>query len=114
MLAKKFRLTESNDFKKVEREGKVFQSDDFGIAYLYRNDGGPSRFGFVISTKIAKDASDRNRIKRAMSEAVRGIMQDIKDGMDLVFLAKMPVIRSSTEKIMREVKLSLKEGGFNK
>lgn len=114
MLAKKHRLTDTNDFKKVQKEGKVFQSADFGIAFFDRQDDDPSRFGFVVSTKISKDASDRNRIRRAMSEAVRTSALDIKNGLDIVFLAKLSVARSPTDKIMRDVKSALKEGGLTK
>lgn len=71
MLARKYRLTGSKNFTKVEKEGKVYQSTNFGIAYVRREDEDPSRFAFIVSTKIAKDAVDRNRFKRAMSEGVR-------------------------------------------
>ncbi|HJY98822.1 MAG TPA: ribonuclease P protein component [Patescibacteria group bacterium] len=114
MLAKKYRLSGSANFKRVEKEGRVFQMPDFGVAHVQRNDSLPSKFGFVISTKIAKGATDRNRIRRAMSEAVRMSSVDLKPGMDVVFLAKLSVIKSPTDKIMRDVYAALKEGGFIK
>lgn len=114
MLAKKNRLIDSRDFKKVQEKGRVVQFSDFGLAYIERKDENPSRFGFVVSMKVAKGASDRNRIKRAMSEAVRGLGVYIKPGLDVVFLAKTSATSSSTDKIMKEVRRSLKEGGFVK
>lgn len=112
MLARKFRLTEKGDFDNIQNKGKVFQSENFGIGILKRGDAGPSRFGFIVSTKIAKDAVDRNRFKRAMSEAVRTSMVDIENGFDVVFLAKTSIIRIPTEKIMKEVCVSLRESGL--
>jgi len=114
MLAKKFRLTGSKDFKKVQEEGRVFQSSDFGIAILKRNDDLPSRFAFVVSTKIAKEAADRNRFKRAMSEAVRLASVDISNGYDAVFLAKTSIVKVSTDLVMKQVRAALKESGLSR
>jgi len=109
MLAKKFRLTGSKDFRRVQEKGKTFQSKDFGIAYFDRGDTLPSRFGFIVSTKVAKDAVDRNTIKRHLSETVRLMTNEIKDGLDVVFLAKTTIIRIPAEEIIRQVRLSVRE-----
>jgi ribonuclease P protein component len=114
MLARKFRLTGAKEFGRIQREGKVYQSTNFGIAILKRGDEGPSRFGFIVSTKIAKDAVDRNRFKRAMSEAVRIASIDLTNGFDAVFLAKVSIIRVSTAEIMKEVRLALKTSGLSR
>jgi ribonuclease P protein component len=107
MLASKFRLTGSANYKKVQNEGRVYQSENFGIAYVKRDDSSPSRFGFIVSTKIAKDAVDRNRLKRAMSEAVRTSTIYLTEGYDVVFLAKTSILKSPTSEIMKEVKNAL-------
>lgn len=114
MLAKKFRLTSTGDFRKVQETGKTFQSDNFGIAILDRKDTNPSRFAFVISTKIAKDAVDRNTIRRHMSETVRLLTNYIKDGCDVVFLAKTSIVKIPADGIVREVRLAVKESGLLK
>ena len=114
MLAKKFRLKGAKNFARIQKEGKVFQSANFGIAYIKRGDANPSCFGFIVSTKIAKDAVDRNRFKRAMSEAVRIASIDLNPGFDAVFLAKTSITRVPTSEVMKEVRLSLKECGLSK
>lgn len=114
MLAKKYRLTVNADFKKVQELGTVFQSHSFGIAYLDRKDSLPSRFGFVISTKVAKDAVDRNTVRRHMSETVRRMTNDIKDGYDVVFLAKTNIIRVPAEELVREVRSAVRDSGLVK
>ena len=114
MLARKHRLTGSNDFKKVQNEGKVFQSPNFGMAYLDRKDELPPRFGFVISTKISKDAVDRNTIRRHMSETVRQMTNEVKNGLDVVFLAKMSVITVPAEELVKEVKKAVRQSEIAK
>lgn len=114
MLAKKFRLTSSSDFRRVQETGNTYQSNNFGIAILDRKDTSPTRFAFVISTKISKDAVDRNTIRRHMSETIRLLTNYIKDGQDVVFLAKTSIIRVPADGIVREVRAAVKESGLMK
>lgn len=114
MLASKFRLTGAQNFKRVQQEGLVLQSANFGLAYLKRKDQETSRFGFVVSTKIARDAVDRNRIKRIIREAVRVSSIDIVNGYDVVFLAKTTIMRVPTASVMQEVKNTLRQVGVLK
>ena len=114
MLAKKFRLTSKVDFQKVEKLGKTFQTPNFGIAILDRKDDNPPRFAFVISTKIAKDAVDRNTIRRHMSETIRLLTNYINPGRDIVFLAKPNIIKIPAETLVREVRQSVKDSGLMK
>lgn len=112
MLAKKFRLNGSKDFARVQSLGKTFQSTNFGIAIFDRGDTLPSRFAFIISNKVAKDAVDRNTIRRHMSETVRLMTNDIKTGLDIVFLAKTSIIRIPATEIIKEVRTAVKESGI--
>ena len=114
MLGRSNRLTGELNFKRVQEKGWVFQSPNFGIAVFDREDGKPSRFGFVVSTKVAHEAVDRNYARRKMSEGVRMVLKEIKDGLDVVFLAKPGVVRTSTSEVMKEVVASLKESGVFK
>jgi ribonuclease P protein component len=114
MLARKYRLVNSSDFKKVEDQGTTFQSKNFGIAYFDRKDTNPPRFGFVVSTKIAKDAVDRNTIRRHMSETVRLLTNYVKDGLDVVFLAKTSIMREPASEIVMEVRAAVRESGILK
>lgn len=114
MLAKKYRLNVSSDFAKVQNEGKTFQSTNFGIAILDRKDNNSPRFAFVVSTKIAKDAVDRNTIKRHMSETVRLLTNEVRNGLDVVFLAKVSIMRISADEIVREVRNAVRECGITK
>ena len=112
MLSRKSRLIGVSNFTKVQKEGRVYQSANFGLAVVDRKDLDPSRFAFVASTKVAREAVDRNRIKRVMGEAVRLSLFDLKKGYNMVFLAKPGITRVPTSEIMKEVRQCLKDSGF--
>jgi ribonuclease P protein component len=114
MLANKYRLTGQKNFDRVLSSGKMLQMESFGLAYLKSEEDKESRYGFVVSTKVSKQAVQRNRIKRALSEAVRFLTTDIKAGYDVIFLAKKQAIKMPTDKIMREVRTALDKTGLIK
>lgn len=114
MLSKKYKLSESGNFRRVQNEGQIYQSKNFGIAYLKRNDNDVSRYGFIVSTKISKDAVDRNRFKRTLSEAVRLSTIDLVPGFDVIFLAKTSIVNTPASDLMKEVYLGLKNSGLMK
>lgn len=86
MLDRTHRLKKETDIQKVFREGKVFKCPPLS---LRRSANGLeySRFGFVIPVRAARKATDRNKIKRRMSEMIRLRMPKIKKGVDVLVLA---------------------------
>ena len=109
MLARRFTLKGVINFKKVQKEGRIVQSGSFGLAYLNRGDSEASLYGFIVSTKICKEAVNRHRIARALSEAVRYLLTEIKPGYNIVFLAKAISPKKSTDILMHEVKPALEK-----
>jgi ribonuclease P protein component len=109
MLARKYTLKSHADFQRVKKEGKPVSSESFTLLVHYRHDKEPSRFGFVISAKVAKEASLRNRAKRALSEGVRVSSYNLKSGYDCLFLAKSIIVKKYTQDLMQEVAYALKK-----
>jgi ribonuclease P protein component len=109
MLASKYRLSKNDDFRKIKREGKLYQSESFGVQVLEKEREDVSRFAFIVSTKISNQASQRNRVKRAMREAIRHQLHIIKNGYDAIFLPKKNIVKKSTEEIMREIQTFVKK-----
>ena len=105
MLAAKHRIRKKKDFEEIKEKGNLYQRDLFGVVVLKKEKSLDSRFGFVVSTKISKHASQRNRIKRALREAVRHHLYIVEKGYDIIFLPKTNILRKSTDEMMREVKL---------
>jgi len=109
MLASKFRISDAKSFQDVKEKGKMKRFPLFNISLLKRKDEDVSRFGFIVSKKISKLAVQRNRIKRAISEAVRFEMTHVKDGFDVIFLAKDITTKKSTDEIMKTTKQTLSD-----
>ena len=112
MLASKYHLKGKKNFDAILSGGKFVQSDSFGIAFLPSDNKELSNFGFIVSTKISKHAVLRNRVKRAMSEAVRFLMDKVRPGFNVVFLAKGLSLKKSTDALMKEVEITLGKAGL--
>lgn len=114
MLAQKYRLKENRDFRRVKDQGKLFHSTSFSVCVLDRKDNEPSRYGFVVTSKVLPNASKRTVVKRALSEGIRINLKDLRDGYDVVFLAKTAVIKKYTSELMVEAVEALKRAGIGK
>ena len=66
------------------------------------NDVGRNRFGFITGKKIG-NAIKRNRARRLMREAVRLRLPNIKQGWDLVWVARTPIAEADFEAVGRAV-----------
>ena len=86
MLPKNNRLTKKKDFEYVFKKGRSFK-EDFLILKIVENHLGQIRFGFVVSQKISKKASLRNKIKRRISESVRFKIGKFKKRSDCILIA---------------------------
>ena len=86
MLPKTNRLSKKNDFEMVFKKGKSFKEDFLILRFVY-NKIKRTRFGIIVSQKISKKATVRNKIKRMIRAVVRSRTSGIKKGADIVFLA---------------------------
>lgn len=108
MLAKKHRLTKEKDFKRVFEEGKSFV-DQFIVLKIAKNNLDISRFGFIISLKIAKKSTTRHKIRRRLSEIIRLKLEKIEPGFDIIILAKPEIINQSYSQIDMVLTKALKK-----
>ena len=47
-----------------------------------------SRFGFIVSRKVAAKATQRNLIKRRIREVVKNLLPVLKTGQDVLIITK--------------------------
>lgn len=91
------RLTRSEDFTRVYRAGRSV-SNRYLVLYYFERDEvagvagaeGP-RVGFSVSKRIG-GAVERNSVKRVLREAYRACSESLSGDMDLVFVARTPIV----------------------
>ena len=101
MLPQQNRIKKKKDFERVFKKGKSFKQG-FLILKIVLNNLTIGRFGFIVSQKISKKASVRNKIKRRLRELVRLKLPQIKKGMDGV-LVVLPGLEAEDFKEMEKI-----------
>lgn len=85
MLPKPNRLKKKKDFERVFKEGKGYK-ENFLYFKIANNGLKTSRFGFIVGKNFSGKATQRNRIKRRLREAVRMNLPNIKSGFDVIII----------------------------
>ena len=106
-LNKKNRLKNKRDFDDVFKKGRTIRGSFLFIKYL-KNKLNLPRFGFIVSAKVAKRAVDRNKLRRILSEAVRGIIDDLGD-YDIAVFAMGKITDISKKDIVEDLLAVLKK-----
>ena len=83
-------LKKDSDFRKVYKHGKSF-ANRYLVMYILNNKSEDSRIGISVSKKVGK-ATIRNKVRRRIKEAYRlNIDENIKNGYDIVFIARVAI-----------------------
>ena len=86
MLPRLNRLNKKTEIERVFKEGKAFK-EDFLILKLVKNSLGKNRFGFIVSQKVSKKATIRNKIKRRLRGLIQSKLEKLKKEVDGVLIA---------------------------
>lgn len=110
MLQKVNRLAKKKDFDRVLRFGQGVVLRDLGLK-LIKNDLPITRFGFIVSNKIAKRANKRNKLKRRLRDIIRLKIKEnkLKNSLDVVVIARIGVLDRTFPELKEEL-----ESGLNK
>ena len=84
------KLKENRDFRRVYLRGKSFVSP-FIVVYINKNRSNNVRLGITTGKKIGKAVS-RNRAKRVITAAFRDCLPKIKNGYDVVIVARTRIL----------------------
>jgi ribonuclease P protein component len=90
----KFRLTRSEDFKRVRRTGKSYAHPLVVLVVQACNACTHVRVG-VTAGKTTGTAVHRNRAKRLLREALRPYLTSFSFGLDLILIARPPLVTAT-------------------
>ncbi len=95
------RLKRHNDFTRLYRSGKSVKSKN-AVILVHSNRVGKTRVGFSVTKKIG-NAVKRNRCRRRLKEAVYAYNDRLKQGYDIVFVARHRDNESPFDELTKEV-----------
>ncbi|MFA9397998.1 MAG: ribonuclease P protein component [Clostridiaceae bacterium] len=98
---KENKLRKNIEFRNVYRRGKSL-SNQYLVMYILKNNRKVNRIGISVSKKVGKSIT-RSRVKRLISENYRNNSNKVKDGYDIVFIARV----SSKDKNFYDIEKSL-------
>lgn len=102
MLPKRYRIRKNKDFKRIACFGQKKYTQEIILKWL-KNNLKSSRYGIVVSLKVAKKATIRNKIKRQISEIIRKNIGFIKPGYDIIFITTPAIKNLSFQKIKNKI-----------
>ncbi|MBI2798421.1 ribonuclease P protein component [Candidatus Saccharibacteria bacterium] len=108
MLKRAFRLRRANDLNKVYKFGKKSSAPNLYIKARHTNLP-VSRLAVVVTKKVSKKATLRNRMKRQMSEVVRTNWQQIKPGFDIIVMITADTTKQKPSQTKAEALEALKK-----
>ncbi len=91
----------NNDFRAIYRRGKSAVSPVL-VVYTRKSKNTFNRLGITVSTKVGK-AVVRNRVRRRIREAYRKNEALIKQGIDIVVVARVKAALSSFSEIEKNL-----------
>jgi ribonuclease P protein component len=107
------RLKKKSDFETVFKLGKRIKGEKLFLVYNSNNKK-INRYGIVVSSKVSRKATERNRLKRQINESLRKFFEDIKIGYDVIFVAQNNLKGETYEKINFELVVVLIKSGLLK
>lgn len=103
-------IKQNSDFRRAYGKGKSF-SDPALVTYVLKNNrAGICRMGITTSKKIG-NAVQRNRSRRIIRAAFRELSPEIKDGYDLVFVARSKTKYLKSTDIRKIMRYQLRKAG---
>lgn len=109
-MLKKEVLRKKEDFASVYKKGKSVP--DRFIVMFYKRNGLPyNRMAFLASKKVGNSVK-RNRAKRLMRESCRLLGEHMKDGYDIIFIARNTINGKKLNDVDKSLKGALRRGNI--
>ena len=98
-MQRKFRLTRSEDFKRVRRSGKSY-AHPLVVLIVQTHEQARVKVG-VAAGRTVGTAVHRNRAKRLLREAMRPLLPNIASNLDLILIARPGLATATLEETRR-------------
>jgi len=109
-VKRSFRLTRSADFKRVRNDGKSY-AHPLVVLLVAVSEQEQARIG-ISAGKSLGGAVQRNRAKRLIREAIRPFLAQVPTSVDLVLIARKPLLSSDFQTIQKSLRGLLRRAGF--
>ena len=109
-MQRKFRLTRSEDIKRVRRSGKSY-AHPLLVLVVLAGDEGQLRVG-VAANRAVGTAVKRNRAKRLLREAIRTLLPTLPTGRDILLIARPPLVTCSIFEVREALLTLLRRAGL--
>lgn len=87
MLPIASRLKRRSDFGRVYSKGRSYATD-LVVVYILPGRNDVTKIGFSVSKKLGGSVA-RNRVKRLLREAARGLLPRVKNGYYVIVIARV-------------------------
>lgn len=97
MLPSSFRFRGGKEIGVLRKDGLSYEGDFFVARYLIERESG-SLFGVVVSSKISKKATRRNKCKRRIYEIIRLFLKNnekMKGGLHCIFFVRSSILNAN-------------------
>jgi len=108
-MKKTISLKKNYEFSRVYKKGRFFAGKYIAM-HVLRNNYGYNRLGITVSTKFGKSVK-RNRIRRLIRENYRLHEDFVRDGYDIVFVARKQDVMPEYRQIENEMKFLMAKLG---
>lgn len=102
MLSRKQLIPLKTELIKLRRNGRMYDSQSFGLLVSFSPTPLEARAAFVVSKKISLKSVERHEVKRKLVQAYENVGQKLSKNSQVVFLAKKPSVDASVEKLTGE------------
>lgn len=103
-------LRNKKDFTRLYKKGRS-QGSRYVVMFFIKNDLPYRRRAFLASKKVGNSVR-RNRARRLMKESYRKIGENIKDGYDVLFIARNNINGAKCQDVLKSMNQVLKRAGL--
>jgi ribonuclease P protein component len=108
VLKKINRIGTKKEFEEVKEKGRTYQAPLLAMV-IFKKEDEEKKFGLVVSKRISKKAVIRNKIRRAVYEALRKQLGKISNGVRGIVLVRTAIVGKRAEEIEREIEEIIKK-----